>query len=392
MDAHAPHPRGPRPGKLGLLVAVVLLVAACGWWFTRGDSKPRASGGPAPVPVTVEQVSRRDVPHIIQGIGTVLSLHSVVVRAQVEGIFTELTVKEGQQVNPGDLLARIDDRAIAAEVAQAKAEKARNEALLHAARLDLERYANLVKDEAIASQMVDQQKAQVAQLEAIVRANEAAIAAAQVRLSFTRITSPVKGRVGLRRVDPGNLVRTSDAQGLFTVTQLDPIAVLFSLPQDDLPRLRALLKDPSGASVTAYDRAGGVALAEGRLTMIDNQVDPATGTIPLRAEFANPDGRLWPGQFVTVELKTGESPGATVVSARTVQRGLQGPFVFRVQDGKATVVPVTVGYADDELAVVASGVAPGDTVISDGHSRLKPGSAVKVVSGGDDGAVKGASR
>ncbi|ATB41920.1 RND transporter MFP subunit [Cystobacter fuscus] len=327
--------------------------------------------------MVVEQASLRDVPYLLRGIGTVQSLHSVVIRTQVEGILTEVAFKEGQQVNRGDLLARIDDRAIAAEVAQARAEKARNEAQLHAARLDLERYGNLVRDEAIARQTVDQQRAQVEQLEATLRANEALIAAAQVRLSYTRITSPVTGRVGLRRVDAGNVVRPSDAQGLVSVTQLDPIAVLFSLPQDELPRLQALLRDPAGAAVTAFDRAGGMTLAEGHLSMIDNQIDSSTGTISLKAEFPNAEGKLWPGQFVAVELRTGESQDATVVSARAIQRGRQGPFVFRVEEGKATVVPVTLGYADDDIAVVASGVAAGDTVVSDGHSRLKAGSAVK---------------
>lgn len=342
------------------------------------SSESRAATGPPAVPVLVEQVSRRDVPHSLRGIGTVQSLHSVVIRPQVDGLLTELAFKEGQLVNKGELLARIDDRAIVAEVAQARAEKARNEALLHAAKADLERYGNLVRDEAISRQTADQQKAQVEQLQATLLANEAMVVAAQVRLSYTRITSPVTGRVGLRRVDPGNVVRTSDTQGLVTVTQIDPIAVLFSLPQEALPRLQSLLSDAAGAPVTAFDRDGGTALAQGRLLMIDNQIDPTTGTISLKAEFPNAEGKLWPGQFVTVELKTGESQGATVVSARAVQRGLQGPFVFRVDDAKATVVPVTLGYADEQLAVVMSGVSPGETVVSDGHSRLKPGSTVKI--------------
>ncbi|WP_224366253.1 efflux RND transporter periplasmic adaptor subunit [Hyalangium versicolor] len=390
MVANEQRSGGSWARKLGLLVIAALGIAA-GAWLLGGSSKPRAATGPPTVPVVVEQVSRRDVPHLLRGIGTVQSLHSVVVRTQVDGLLTELAFKEGQQVKQGDLLARIDDRAIVAEVAQARAEKARNEALLHSARTDLERYGNLVRDDAIARQAVDQQKAQVEQLEATLLANEAMIAAAQVRLSYTRITSPVTGRVGLRRVDPGNVVRASDAQGLITVTQLDPIAVLFALPQEDLPRLQTLMRDPTGAPVTAFDRAGGAELAQGRLTMIDNQIDSTTGTIPLKAEFPNTEGKLWPGQFVTVELRTGESQGATVVSARAVQRGLQGPFVFRVEGEKATVVPVTVGYANDELAVLTSGVTPGETVVSDGHSRLKAGSMVKAVSqpGGDS---RGASR
>ncbi|WPB75764.1 efflux RND transporter periplasmic adaptor subunit [Archangium violaceum] len=377
MVPNEQRPRGPWARKSALLVVVILCIAAGGWWLGRA-SKPGAASGPPAVPVVVEQASRRDIPHLIRGIGTVQSLHSVVVRTQVDGLLTGVNFQEGQHVNEGDLLARIDDRAIAAEIAQARAEKARNEAQLHAARIDLERYGNLVRDEAIARQTVDQQKAQVEQLEATVRANEATVAAAQVRLSYTRITAPVTGRVGLRRVDPGNVVRASDAQGLVTVTQMNPIAVIFSLPQDELPRLQPLLRAPAGTPVTAFNRAGGEALAEGRLMMIDNQINPTTGTISLKAEFPNTEGKLWPGQFVTVEFSLGASQGATVVSARAIQRGLQGSFVFRVDEAKATVVPVTVGYADEELAVVTSGVAPGDTVVSDGHSRLKAGSTVKV--------------
>jgi len=226
---------------------------------------------------------------------------------------------------------------------------------------------------------VDQQKAQLAQLEAAIRGNDAAIRAAEVRLSYTRIVAPVDGRVGLRRVDPGNLVRPGDAGGLFTVTQMDPIAVRFSLPQDQLTRLAPFLANPAAAPVVAYEREGGARLAEGHLAVVDNEVDPTTGTISLKAEMPNKQGRLWPGQFVAVELVTGVTQGATVVSSRVVQRGRDGAFVFRVHDGKAAVVPVKIAWQDDRIAVVAEGLAPGDTVVSDGQSRLKPGSLVNVV-------------
>lgn len=365
-------------------LAIALLAAlGVGMWVVvgRGSKPPAASPGPPRVPVTVEQVTTRDVPHLTAGIGTVQSLHSVVVRSQVEGVLTAVHFKEGQTVRKGELLARIDDRAIAAAVAQARAEKARNEAQLRAARLDLTRFNNLLKEEAMSRQAIDQQAAQVAQLEATIQANDATIAAQEVRLSFTRITAPVGGRVGLRRVDPGNVVRAGDPDGLVSVAQVDPIAVVFTLPQDMLGRIHPLLRAPGGAAVTALDRDAGTPLAEGRLAMIDNQIDSATGTIRLKAEFSNGEGRLWPGQFVTIRLRTGLSPRAVVVSARAVQRGLNGAFVYRVRQDKAEVVPVSVSYEDDQIAVITKGVVPGETVVSDGQSRLKPGASVKVTAG-----------
>lgn len=333
------------------------------------------------MPVSVTTVEQRDVPQLATGIGTVQSLHNVVLRPQVSGIVTEVLFVEGQQVQRGQLLARIDDRTILANLRQAEAEKARNQAQLKAARLDKSRYDNLLAEEAISRQTVEQQIALVEQLEASIAANEATIAAQQVQLTFTKITSPVNGRVGLRRVDPGNLVQAGDAAGLVTVTQVDPISVIFNLPQELLGRVQGLTHGDSHAHVGAYDRDGGVLLAEGKLTTIDNQVDASTGTIRLRAEFSNQAGKLWPGQFVTVRLQTGVSGNALVVPARTVRQGLQGPFVFRVREQTAEVVPVQVGYSNDQIAVIESGLTSGDSVVVDGHSRLTPNAKVTLVQG-----------
>jgi len=371
----------PRRRALGWLAALVLLALgaalACRGSDDESNGAARAAGGGPQVPVVVEQVMRRDVPHVLRGIGTVQSLHSVVLRTQVDGVVTEVLFKEGQTVRRGELLARIDDRAIAASLAQARAQKARDEAQLASARADLVRYGNLVAERAIARQTFDQQGALVAQLEAAVRADEATIAAAEVQRSFTRIVAPVSGRVGLRRVDPGNVVRMSDAQGLVTVAQIDPIAVVFPVAQDQLGRLQPLLAAASpDTAVVAFDRDAGTELARGKLITVDNQVDSSSGTISLKAEMPNGDGKLWPGQFVTVELETGLTRDATVVSARAVQRGEAGPYLFRVESGAARVVPVAVGYQDDAIAVIEKGVAAGDTVVVDGHSRLKNGSRV----------------
>lgn len=377
MSIRLPQSRGALVGAAVSIVAAVLI----GWRLLSDSLAADPPKGPPPVPVSVTTVEQRDVPQLAAGIGTVQSLHNVVLRPQVSGIVTEVLFEEGQQVKRGQLLARIDDRTIIANLRQAEAEKARNEAQLKAANLDKSRYDNLLAEEAISRQTVEQQIALVEQLEAAIRANEATIAAQQVQLSFTKITSPVNGRVGLRRVDAGNLVQVGDAAGLVTVTQVDPISVIFTLPQELLNRVQGLTNGQEHARVGAYDRDGGVLLAEGKLTTIDNQVDAGTGTIRMRAEFVNAAGKLWPGQFVTVRLQTGVSDNALVVPARTVRQGLQGPFVFRVREQKAEVVPVQVAYSNDEIAVIQAGLDAGDSIVTDGHSRLRPNAVVTLVDG-----------
>lgn len=378
MSIRLPQSRGALIGVAVSIVAVVLIA----WRLLAGSLSGDRSQGPPAVPVSVATVEQRDVPQLAAGIGTVQSLHSVVLRPQVSGIVTEVLFVEGQHVKRDQLLARIDDRTIIANLRQAEAEKARNEAQLKAAKLDQSRYDNLLAEEAISRQTVEQQLAMVEQLEAAIRANEATIAAQQVQLSFTKITSPVDGRVGLRRVDAGNLIQVGAVEGLVAVTQVDPISVIFNLPQELLTRVQGLTNSDSHARVSAYDRDGGVMLAEGKLTTIDNQVDASTGTIRMRAEFGNKDGKLWPGQFVTVSLQTGVSGNALVVPARSVRQGLQGPFVFRIRDQKAEVVAVQVGYNNDEIAVIHEGLVEGDSVVIDGHSRLKPDTVVSIVDGG----------
>lgn len=361
---------------LGALVAVLLIAASAAivFWPQQG---PAANHAAPTVPVVVATVEQRDVPHVARAIGNVHSIHSVILRAQVDGILTDVLFEEGQRVAKGDLLARIDDRSIRAALQQARAELARNEAELKSARLDLERYAGLVKQNAVSRQEYDRQQALVAQLEAAAAANRAAVAAAEVELSHTRIVSPVSGRIGFRRIDAGNYVRASDAEGLFSVVQIEPIDVVFSLPQAVLPQLHGIAGRK--APVRVYDQAGGSLLGEGELITIDNQVDRATGTIRLRARLPNADGRLWPGQSVVAQLRTGVSPGALIVPVTAVRHGLDSRYVFRVNDGKVESVPVTVAFEDDSIAVIAEGVAVGDVVVTDGHSRLVAGSAVEPI-------------
>lgn len=383
MSIRLPQSRGALIGAT-VSVAVVVLIA---WRLLSSSLAVDPPHESQPVPVSVVTVEQKDVPQVAAGIGTVQSLHNVILRPQVSGIVTEVLFEEGQNVKRGQLLARIDDRTILANLRQAEAEKARNEAQLKAARLDKSRYDNLLAEEAISRQTVEQQVAMVEQLEAAIRANEATIAAQQVQLSYTKITSPVNGRVGLRRVDPGNLVQLGDADGLVTVTQVDPISVIFTLPQELLGRVSGLTQGKPYAHVGAFDRDGGVLLAEGKLTTIDNQVDANTGTIRMRAEFGNSEGKLWPGQFVTIRLETGVSGNALVVPTRTVRQGLEGRFVFRIRDLKAEVVPVQVGYSNDEITVITAGLANGDSIVSDGHSRLTPNAMVTLVDGPNSGAM-----
>ncbi|MCJ8206368.1 efflux RND transporter periplasmic adaptor subunit [Pseudomonas sp. RGM2987] len=368
--------------KTVLLVALLVALAALALWFV---TRPVAhkTAAPAAVPVRVVSVEQKDVPRFASGIGTVLSLHSVVIRPQIDGILTQLLVKEGQLVKKGDLLATIDDRSIRASLDQARAQLGESQAQLVVAQVNLKRYKLLSVDDGVSKQTYDQQQALVNQLKATAQGNQAAIDAAQVQLSYTQIRSPVSGRVGIRNVDPGNFLRTSDADGLFTVTQIDPIAVEFSLPQQMLPTLQRLIAAPDQALVKAYIGAEGTSsgelLGEGRLSLIDNQINANTGTLRAKAEFDNAAQRLWPGQLVTLKIQTAIDKGALVVPPTVVQRGLEQHFVYRVKGDKVESVPVKTVYQDSDMQII-QGVNAGDQLVSDGQSRLKPGSSIQVLS------------
>src|SRR3569833_1115339 len=370
------------PRRLQAYAGAVLLVAAVlgGLLLWRTVRPAARTADTDPVVVSVTHVSKSDVPLLLTAIGNVQSLHNVILKPQISGVLTRVLVHEGQRVNQGQLLASIDDRPLKAAENQARAILARDSANLKIAELDLKRDENLLAGEAIAGQSVDQLRALAEQLKATVESDEAAVQSAEVQRSYASILSPITGRVGMRRVDPGNLVQANDANGLFSVVQVDPISVVFSLPQQDLPRLQPLLEDPTRAEVTAFDRDAGTSLAKGHLTNMDNQVDSATGTIQLRAEFANGAGDLWSGQFVTVQLRTGIARDASVVNSRAVQNGLEGTFVFRIKYGVAEVVPVKVRYVQGTVASIGTGLQPGDMVVTDGQDQLTAGTAVRVAS------------
>jgi len=365
--------------KSVIAVAVLAVLIAVGVWTFNRPTEKKVSA-PAAVPVQVINVVEEDVPRYVTGIGSVLSLQSVVIRTQVDGILTKLLVKEGQQVKNGDLLATIDDRSIRAALEQAKAQLSQSQAQLDVAEVDLKRYKLLTVDNSISKQQYDQQQALVNQLKATVLGNQASINASQVQLSYTQIHSPVTGRVGIRNVDEGNFLRVSDAIGLFSVTQIDPVSVEFSLPQQMLPTLHDLLASPEPAKVNAYmgDGVTGTLLGEGKLTLIDNQVAATTGTIRAKATFNNAAEKLWPGQLVSVRIQTAIDRNALKVPPQVVLRGIDQHYVYRVKGDKVEVVPVKVLYQSSDLILI-SGVNVNDVLVSDGQSRLKNGSHIEVV-------------
>lgn len=370
---------------LGLMALVVVIVA---WRVGPAQAQSAAvsgagKSGPA-VPVKVATAVLKDQPLRLQAIGQVQALQQVLVRPRIDGLLTEVLFTEGQVVRQGQVLARLDDRSLRAQLAQAEAELQRLQAQLTSAQLDLKRYQDLAAQSAVSTQQRDQQQAVVAQLQAQVQSQRASVSLAQTQLSYTVITSPLTGRVGLRQVDPGNVVRAADAQGLVTVVQTQPLAVVFSAPQTRLDEVRQAMRQPQGAQVWVAEQEGGATLAEGRLRTADNVVDAGSGTLKLKAELSASGDRLWPGQFVAVTLGTGHFPKALTVPAIAVQRGLKGSFVWRVRQGQADMLGVQVRWQSDQVAVIdpaPQGLQAGDQVVVDGQSRLKPKVAVKVLAG-----------
>ncbi|SMF91349.1 membrane fusion protein, multidrug efflux system [Azospirillum oryzae] len=339
--------------------------------------RPPAGARNSVVAVQAGTVAREDVPIWFDGIGTVQAFNTVTVRARVDGELQRVSLQEGQLVKAGDLLATIDSRPLQAQLAQAQAKKAQDEAQLANARRDLERNMNL--KEFASRQTVDTQRALVAQYEAQIRADEAAIEAVQVQLNYTTITAPISGRIGLRNVDQGNVVRASDQNGIATITQIQPIAVLFTLPEKQLQAvLAAQAQGP--VTVEAQDREGRRVLDTGSLAVIDNLIDTGTGTIRLKAEMPNDPQKLWPGQFVNVRLLSTIRRGATTVPATVVQRGPQGTYAYVIKDDLTVEQrPIKVARQEENKAIIDEGLTPGERVVVDGQYRLQPGSKIRIV-------------
>jgi multidrug efflux system membrane fusion protein len=352
------------------------------------------------IPVVAADAVKRDMPVWLDGLGTVQAFQTVTVKSMVDGPLVSVAFKEGQDVRAGDVLARIDARVYQAALDSAVAKQALDEATLANARLDLTRYTKLVQTNYATQQQADTAKATVAQLEAQVRQDQALIDTAQTQLSYTTITSPLDGKVGVRLVDMGNIVHATDTTGLLIITQLHPISVMFSLPQQSLPQVAAAqvtAAGQSGPEVMAYaqgtDAALGKPLDVGSLTVLDNQIDPTTGTIKLKATFPNKASTLWPGGFVGVRLRVDTVRDATVIPQAAVQRGPRQSFVYLIdQDGVAHRQPVTIGYNDETGSVVTAGINPGDRVVVDGASRLTDGAKVSVVPPDGETAAAGINR
>ncbi len=339
---------------------------------------PAQAQVPAAVPVTVVSPVREDVPVLARAIGTVQAFQSVLVRARVDGTLDKILFTEGQQVRPGDLLAQLDPRPYQAALDQAIAKRAADAALLANARGDLVRYADLAQSQTASRQRLDLQRANVAQAEANVQGDDASISAARLNLNFTEITAPLEGRVGLRQIDPGNYIRAADtaSTGIVAITQIHPIAALYTLPQDILPQLHQAMRQGK-LQVAAYSSDDRTKLSEGELLTIDSAIDASTGTIKLKAVFANGDDNLWPGQFVNLRTRLDVRRGALTLPSAAVQRGPEGLYVFVVKpDNTAAVQPVEVGQDDGHAAVIARGLGGGERVVLAGQSRLSIGALV----------------
>lgn len=356
-----------------------LAVAATLWIYTRADSahaqKPAAGGGA--VPVTAGVAVAQDVEIPLTALGTVTPVSSVAITSRVGGILQQVHYQEGQVVKAGTLLAQIDPRPYEAAVTQAKGQLARDQALLANAQIDFDRYQTAFKKQAIAEQQVATQQAAVQGDKGLVQLDEGSLEAAQVNLDYTRITSPITGRVGLRQIDAGNIVQANGSTPLVTITQLQPITVVFTLSQDLLAQVQHGIHAGTPLKVEAFDRAKQQPIATGELLTIDNQIDSATGSFRLKAQFANADDALWPGQFVSVRLVTSVDRHAVTIPARAIQAGPNGSYLYVIKPGNTVEMrTVEVTQVEHGVAAVAKGLAAGERVVLDGQYRLEQGTHI----------------
>jgi multidrug efflux system membrane fusion protein len=380
-----------RSRRLVLFTLLCLLILGTGSLLYYRSKTPKSTGfrGMAggrrgafgmggPLPVVVNLARKSDINIILHGLGTVTPLATVTVTTQISGYLTEVNFTEGQLVKKGDILAVIDPRPYTAALEQAQGQLLQAQAQYKEAQIDLERYVTLSGQDSISKQQVDAQRALVSQYEGMVRQNQGVVDNAQLNLTYCHVAAPISGRVGLRLVDQGNFVTPSSTSGLVLLTQVQPITVIFTLPEDDIPQVVKQVRTPGAKiPVDAYNRDDTVKLASGFLSTIDNTVDPTTGTFKLRAEFPNKDEVLFPNQFVNVSMLIDVQHGATVVSTSAIERGQQGSFVYVVgADNKVTAKTVTLGATEGERVAVLTGISPGDKVVVDGADRLKEGMEV----------------
>lgn len=395
----SPPSRWSRRRVVGL-VLLLLVVAAIAWVALRPSAKPGGAGGRAgggrpsaaamanmanmPVPVRAATAAQQDIDIFLRSLGTVTAYNTVTVRSRVSGELVEVAFQEGQQVKAGDLLAQVDPRAFQVALDQARGTQMQNLAQLENAKRDLQRYQALYKQDSIARQQVDTQAALVRQYEGTVKSDQANVDNAKLQLDYARITAPISGRLGLRQVDRGNLVSSADANGLVVITQTQPISVVFTLPETQLPEVRAEIAAGKTLSVEAYDRADTRRIATGILETLDNQIDVTTGTLRLKARFDNADDALFPNQFVNVRLHVLTRKDVTAIPTAAVQQGSAGAFVFLVQpDNTVAVRQVKLGAINSGMVAVNEGLQPGDRVVTEGTDRLRAGAKVDIVGGAE---------
>ena len=378
MDTFRNLIRSPRV-RTGLAGTAAVLGTAAWLWLPgqRSDAAPPTHGGGA-IAVDVARVKRADVPVYLDGLGTIQAFNTVTVTARVDGELQRIAFEEGKTVNKGDLLAQIDPRPFQAALELSLAAKAKDEAQLQSAKADLERYLTLAPENLASKQILDAQRATVAGLEAQIKGDQASIDNARTQLQYTTITSPIQGRTGIRRVDVGNNVRATDTGGIVVVTQLQPISLIFTLPEDALSVVGSALSAGT-VTVEAMSRDGSAELDRGTVNLIDNQIDQATGTIRLKAVFPNPHNKLWPGQYVDARVLVRTEKGALTIPSAAVQRGPDGTFTYVVKsDSTVEVRALKVGEESASIMVVQAGITEGERVVTTNQYRLQPGAQVKV--------------
>ena len=388
------------------------VVALGGWYYRSSRSSGEAAGAAAPaaaskgrggfsaanmvVPVVVATAHRGDLPVYFNGLGTVTAFNTVTVRSRVDGQLVSVAFKEGQFVHEGDLLAQIDPRPFQVQLEQAMGQLAKDQAQRKDAEVNFERFKLLFKEGVIAQQQLDTQAALVGQFDGAIASDQSQIDNAKLQLTYSRITAPISGRIGLRLVDAGNIVHASDTNGLLVITQLQPISVIFSLPQDQLPQVNAKLRSGVQLAVDAFDRDDTAKIASGKLQTIDNQIDSTTGTYKLKSIFANADNALFPNQFVNVHLLVDTKHNLTIVPAAAIQRGPQGTYVYAIakdaagRDATAKICPVAIAQTTGNSVGLSAGLNSGDVVVIDGQDKLQDGTKVNPSpAGGTDGANAG---
>jgi membrane fusion protein, multidrug efflux system len=371
---------------------LVVAVIAAGVWYLRGRGSqvnsaasaaavgrtgPGGAAGSFVVPVVVAKAAKGDLPVFYNGLGTVTALNTVLIRTRIDGELINVAFKEGQFVKQGDLLAEIDPRPYQVQLEQAQGQLAKDVAARKDAEVNLERYKLLFKEGVIPQQQLDTQASSVGQFDGAIQTDQANINNAKLNLAYCRVTAPISGRIGLRLVDPGNMVHASDTNGLLVITQVQPIAVIFSLPQDQLPAVYSRLRNGQELTVDAYDRDNTSKIAAGKLLTIDNQIDPTTGTYKLKSIFNNGDNSLFPNQFVNVHLLVDTKRNVVIVPTAAILRGSQGIYVFAVgADNTVKVRNITVAESNGNITGVASGLSAGEVVVTDGQDKLQEGSKV----------------